>query len=260
MPRKHGLARALRESCTCYECWMALAQTRDWERRYLAGETLEEIGDSADLTRERIRQCLNMLNGGSSMAAEKRRRRRMKELEAASDAFHSSLTVCVICGIPTPNPTTCGGPCADDYAKSTLRYHADDDRRANQKRAIARWTLNNETDPIQLRHARRVLDGDDEPYGGRWLVEGSQSWELAMRAFLRGGSVVADLPESIVTQLRHAAQRAGLVPGDDWRESLPKCEHCKEPFDGCGETFCSRGCFYKWRTGRPRSASAKASR
>lgn len=259
----HGLARGL-AGCRCYDCWMALAETRDWKRRYMGGETLQEIGDSVGLTRERVRQRITRLNDGDSLAPEKRRRLRMAELEAAAGPFHRSLTICAVCGTPTPNQTTCGGRCSEDYSRSTLHYyHSDDGRRLRHRKRTARWIVENEdSDPSQVRYARRLLNGADKPYGRRWLIEGSHTWDVAMKAFLLGGSVVSVLPAELVSQLRRAAQRQGLVPGDDWREDMTTCEECGELFEAKqdDQVFCSRRCYYDWTTGRPASASAKASR
>ena len=63
----------------------------EWQRRYLAGETLEEIGRSAGCTRERVRQVLaklgvNPRQGGRSKKAIDKRLAAAERLQKARDA------------------------------------------------------------------------------------------------------------------------------------------------------------------------------
>jgi hypothetical protein len=160
-----------------------------WER-VRSGELLREIAHDYGVTRERIRQIAAAIDSqasevGQSVKVTLKRERQvvLAEVRAVQQALRNGP--CRICGGPVTRRvpraefgrTTCGRRCHELWG--IVRYTVDDHDRQVQIHNHARWVLRNSTDPVKLRHAKRVLRGTVEGRG-RWHQAGS-SVPIAMQ-------------------------------------------------------------------------------
>lgn len=175
--------------------------------------TLETMGRAHGVTRQRISQLVK--RGDPVKLAMARRvleaRRRQREAVEELERLENRPT-CKVCGEPCPPASTiyCG-PTHRDMYLLRFRYQCDDEFRSRQIAATARWTLAHpeEREPFQLRHARRVLDGETLAPGethGRWLVRGSQTMRDAVEAYRRGWPLFGMLHPDVQAQVRRVAE------------------------------------------------------
>lgn len=145
-------------------------------RRYQGGETLEAIGKSLDLTRERIRQIL-WRELGREGASGARRAARVSQRAIAQTRL--PLGQCIVCWSPMPTDgrgrggigrsITCGPECHADY--QVVGYQIDPQRRANQQMRTARWVAKNRqhVKPHQARYYAKILTGSPIKRRGQWI-------------------------------------------------------------------------------------------
>lgn len=203
MQGPHGLARGL-AGCRCGLCQSEVRQTQRWLDDYLSGETFEYIANLVGLSKERVRQRLNLLVGGSAFEL-KRQLRREREQRELRERQHP----CVMCGTVTTNKRTCGGECSEDYQH--LRYViADEETWQAHRKQVARVLISGDGPGRAARYALKVIGGNasDEP-SGRWMVPGSQVHQVATEAWRTGAPIVEEFPEWARRQLRGECTQCG---------------------------------------------------
>jgi len=171
------------------------------------GLTITEIARRHGVTRQRVSQVLQRYDPTKYALAVDVRRRRDRALRALNDGV-PKLVICRTCGElfeSGPRRVFCSP--AHRLAYQCLQYHVDDERRAAQLHAIARWTLDNSDDPRQVRSARRRLAGESEDHG-RWLVHGSLPFHWALRAHALQWPIFDELPPPIRQQVEAASASA----------------------------------------------------
>ena len=175
------------------------------ERR-VAGDTLEAIGAEAGLSRERVRQITEKLAPEKPWVTAKQRAVKLVEKARLTTAAEGRR-YCATCGSWLPvssgsHRRYCDATCRSYW--DSLRYHIDDQRRAQTKRKTARWVLENpEGKSVEaIRYARRVIEGTAvENECRRRLVEGSSAWNVATRAVLNNWPIAKLLPRPIQDQI-----------------------------------------------------------
>lgn len=115
------------------------------------------------------------------------------------------LRACAVCRTPfwdALSPNQCGAPfCSRAWV--LFRYLIDDEYRDRHQRTTARWILEHEVDDRQRRWARRVLDGVCDSHG-RWLIEGSETYDVALDCVRFGLPIVERFPADVLEQLEAA--------------------------------------------------------
>lgn len=210
--RQHSWKAAASGSCACTPCTDKLDILNDIAARRFAGETLESIGDSLDVTRERARQLTDLARPDKPWLAAATEARAL----AADVAAASQHVPCAVCGDPASR-RFCTATCRTRWA--SLRYHIDPDRRRDQAVANAHWVLANVTDDTaRARHAERIMAGHTPDPS--WLVRGSMPWDTVARAIAGSWPILRHIPPVLIQQVADDVD-AGTPPpaGPDARHA-----------------------------------------
>lgn len=205
----HGLGWGVRTGCRCENCVEGLAAGLEMVNRRCQGEPLRSIGEDFHLTRERVRQITVKVAPWQPWEAVRRTHeieldevRRLKDLVLAE----LSSRPCDVCGQPMNDPNPARRFCTSECRKvwERLAYHTDPLRRAQAKRAQARYIIDNaeRLPETQVRFAERILSGEvgtDRDF--RWMVEGTTAFETAVEAVLKAWPIADQLPASIRRQI-----------------------------------------------------------
>jgi hypothetical protein len=144
------------------------------------GETLQEVADDYDCSRERIRQIVGITSSAAKTnakafadAGQRERASVIAEIRLVQRALRNGP--CRVCLGPVtqrrrgkrwqPGEMTCSPRCSNLWKR--LRYHLDDSYRQALREAQARSVLNHSADPVRRRHAERHLAGE-VTQRGRW--------------------------------------------------------------------------------------------
>lgn len=198
-----GLDGYLYHDCRCAKCVAVHDETVLMARGLTEGMSPAEVGERFGVTRQTIHLRVDALMPG--YRKELREIRRSHRAVCEAEERRGRTHPCYVCASPTVNAVTCGGACS--ARNILLRYHTDEARREDQVRRSAQWAVSNPdaVNDVQLRYAQRVLAGTDVEVHGRWLIEGSKTFEAAMFAYQSGGAAFDDLPEQIRGQIEVAA-------------------------------------------------------
>lgn len=178
--------------------------------------TMEEIGLRYGVTRQRIHQILTRTDPTLTRLARRRRKARTKLRMFVRDTSAPVVGSCALCGktfeaSPRGRPRDRNVYCSPVHRQAylALRYQlGDDDRRDDQRRALARNVIRSGVGGARERYARRVLagtvgEGETSAVAGkRWIVPGSVAFHWAVRAYVLGWPVFERLPEPIRNQIR----------------------------------------------------------
>jgi hypothetical protein len=209
----HGYAGFVR-GCNCARCRTGYCNAVGTVSLRIEGWTLEDIGAAISRTRERARQL-------SQKHAPWRPWEAIQTEHRAECDFVDQVertASCPTCGrefVANRVKRFCEAACRE--MNSVLRYHVDDARRRAQRTNMAAWVMRNpdKVSPEHYRTALNILEyGPDHGSGKRWLVEGTETWRVAVEACERGYPIFGALPDAIRRQVQ---QYLGL-PVDDLRE------------------------------------------
>jgi transposase len=177
--------------------------------RRCQGESLRSIGQDFDLTRERVRQITVKVAPWEPWEAVRRAHEiELEDAHRINNLVLASLSdrPCEVCGQPMNDPSQarrfCAPPCRNVWER--LSYHTDPNRRAQAKRAQARYIIDNaeRLPATQVRFAERVLSGEvGTDRGFRWMVEGTAAFETAVEAVLKNWPIALQLPASVRRQI-----------------------------------------------------------
>lgn len=230
------------DGCRCEPCADAVKDLPHAAHLYVTGEAdTRAIGEMLGVSKSRAGQWLDMWIGGfeyrdgrrlhkaGAAFAARRAERDRQEAEAARRAeeelkarARAEGVTCTVCGTPHHRwirgdwSVACSPECSEMWQLVRL-FHDDhhDDHRLN----IAQWQIAHpdKHTPAQLAHARRVISGEGPTHERgswasrdrtRWLIEGSQSWDIACRAYREGWPTFATWPEDIQQQIREHFETA----------------------------------------------------
>jgi hypothetical protein len=106
--------------------------------------------------------------------------------EALIAARGHEAPACCVCGKPNlralsnPGFTCCSHECSEAWP--VLRYYIEEGHAEKHRMQMARWQVENETDPVKLRYAQRVLDGKvGRPVQHFGIRPGTKIWEVAKK-------------------------------------------------------------------------------
>ena len=177
----------------------------------LRGRTLAYIGHEFGITRERVRQLLNLVDPDHTQKAVLYRQRlRKRQASAVMDQqlierirVKKRCRVCLAYVLRGKN-VTCSSMCAELWTSAAVRFAIDDEAYAAHRINRAKTVLKNkdnygyQTRKSLLRHARRVVSGENTEPNRRYLVK---------------NSLTSYLVEEIVEPLREATVRAEQAAG-----------------------------------------------
>lgn len=188
--------------------WSNKHGERDREicRRYYFGEeTLEQIGDSYGMTRERIRQIVSrdtVLRNLHQRILYSRMRRREWLREKPN-----KLTFCKLCGEEADGRVYCCNRHRDVYL-NILRYHLSENHRQRQKISFANWCIRNpdKVNSEQLRYSMKIINGEETDEHGRWMIEKSAAFRWAVIAYQKRWPVFEQFHEQVQDQIKEYAE------------------------------------------------------
>lgn len=163
--------------------------------RRLSGATLGQIAREFGLTRERVRQICTRADVNhtrvSRQVREANAEREQREQQIRwEEEVKASDRRCAVCGSQM-HPSvasrirTCGGECAEVWAKA--RYHLDEDQWRRHRQSVAKSIINNSgaRSDSEITWATKVIEGQAPPPRGRWLVPGSDVERLVTEVLPR---------------------------------------------------------------------------
>lgn len=192
-----------------------LAEER-WQR-FRAGEAPAKIAAAEGMTREGVRLSIVRHVGEERYRAEVQRQKEQRRAEAvvrrqAKLDARQVYGECYICGgavyhkkRPRDSVLICSEAwCTQAWVR--LRFHSSPERRARQQRYIALGILKNpDSNERQIRHAKRVIAGEELEFHGRWLTKNSSVWPYALEALRRDLPIFHMLPLEVQQQVRERA-------------------------------------------------------
>lgn len=163
-------------------------------RRVNAGETMASIAKDLGLTRERVRQIVNRMDGydGRGLSPTAKLRQNQRHQRMVQDRRRRAQTVrCPTClcwhtVLVQMNRQTCSPACATAWRQARWLL---DPERAEQLRvhkAQANVRYQHRVSPVQVDHARQLLtaaaDGRRVPPNRYFVVPHKRAWRLILEA------------------------------------------------------------------------------
>ncbi len=171
----------------------------DWRT---SGQTYREVSERYGITRERVRQIVNLVYGPDAVQDRQSENRELRKL---ARAMERPLTECIICGARIPKvPSYKHQSCCPEHAFmwTRIRHHVAEYRERHRIN-VAKWHVAHpeKVNGTMFRSAQRHLDGT-VGYHGRWLVESSVSHSTATQAYREGWPIFERLVPEIQDQIR----------------------------------------------------------
>ena len=218
----HGLRRWIKHGCRCGVCREKFAQAVDWTHRYVYTDaTLQQIADETGVTREFIRQTVDLFLGQPGLGAQLKRAFRDERREVLREVREQQKiagrviegSACVTCGGVNPRPQkTCSPRCARFWPQ--VRYFVEGDL---QRERIARWKVSHphRVPAGEVEQAKEVLAGRGPTYDSptwkkrearRWVNVGSRRFEIAVLAYEENWPAFETWPKDVQRQVREYVQ------------------------------------------------------
>lgn len=166
------------------------------------GWTLDQIGVSFGLTRERVRQDMESFVGVLYQWTRRHRTKKREWLKA-----EATRNACYVCGAAVyGNHVGYRRFCSAEHYKAwqILRYQlADDDERVAHRASVHSWIMRHPDHPgVSMQHVENVRNGTNERRGEGWITRGSVAEAIAIEAYRRGWPVFDLLRPAVQQQIK----------------------------------------------------------